>query len=78
MKVVGYVHLHTPTPTPTTHTTLPSDDPNKYPVSKSRLEPLGIAIFATVMSMASVLVIREAVGTLISDINQPSAVAISS
>jgi len=37
----------------------------KYPAGKSRMEPLGIILFATLMSFMSLQIIREAAGVLI-------------
>lgn len=39
-------------------------DPYKFPVSKSRLEPVGIIIFASIMGMASLQIFQTAVQTL--------------
>lgn len=39
-------------------------NPYKYPVSKDRLEPVGITVFAAIMGMASVRVIEDAVTSI--------------
>ena len=40
-------------------------DPYNYPVSKARLEPLGIMMFACIMGMTSLLIWQDAVQSLI-------------
>jgi len=48
-------------------------DPYKYPVSKSRLEPVGIIIFAAIMGMASLQIFTSAVQRLLNDAEDGSS-----
>lgn len=41
-------------------------EPYKYPVSKSRLEPVGLVVFASIMGMLSLWIIRDSAETLLS------------
>lgn len=40
-------------------------EPYSYPIGKAKMEPLGIMMFAAIMGMTSVQIIREAIQTLI-------------
>lgn len=53
-------------------------DPYKYPVSKSRLEPVGIIVFAAIMGMSSLVMAQQALQNLINGLEKtPHRVNIS-